>query len=349
MKQVRDMVIMRRMFPRVKKLPLTGRMLALVLALTLGGCGGSSDEQGLIELRMGAVSAPGSLISNTADEFVRRINEQLAGCVNLSFFGSSQLGNDEVMLQKLKLGTIDFSIPSTIMSSMVQEFGLFEMPYLVRDREHIRRVADEVFWPRLAPAAAEKGYKVLALWENGFRHITNDVRPIRTPGDLAGIKLRTPRGEWRVKLFQVFGASPTPMPLSEVFVALQTGVIDGQENPIAQVTSYKFQEVQSYLSLTSHVYSPAYLLTGADRWPRLPEDVRSVIEQTARDMSDWVYAEAERLDRELLEELRGAGIAINDADRDSFLEASQPIYDEFGTTVPGGREMIETAMALANQ
>ncbi len=136
-----------------------------------------------------------------------------------------------------------------------------------------------------------------------------------------------------MKLFQTFGANPTPMPLSEVFVALQTGVIDGQENPFAQVTSYKLQEVQSYLSLTSHVYSPAYLLTGVNHWNQLPEDIRQVIEQTAREMEDFVYEEAIRLDNELLEELRASGIEINQADRDAFLEASQPIYEEFGTTV----------------
>ncbi len=323
------------------------RCLLSTLVFLLAGCQARDSERGPIQIQIGAVSAPGSLISNTGEELARRINERLEGRIDATFFGSSQLGNDEVMLQKLKLGTVDFSIPSTIMSSTVDEFGLFEMPYLVQDREHMKRIAQEIFWPRLAPASEAKGYKVLALWENGFRHITNNRRPISVPEDLAGVKLRTPRGQWRVKLFQTFGANPTPMPLSEVFVALQTGVIDGQENPFAQVTSYKLQEVQTYLSLTSHVYSPAYLLTGVNHWNQLPEDIRQVIEQTAREMEDFVYEEAIRLDNELLEELRASGIEINQADRDAFLEASQPIYEEFGTTVAGGAEMIETAMRLA--
>ena len=326
--------------------PLHGCLLS-ALVFFLAGCQAGDSESGPIQFQIGAVSAPGSLISNTAEEFARRINERLEGRIDATFFGSSQLGNDEVMLQKLKLGTLDFSIPSTIMSSTVDEFGLFEMPYLVQDREHMKRIAEEIFWPRLAPASEAMGFKVLALWENGFRHITNNTRPIWVPEDLAGVKLRTPRGQWRVKLFQTFGANPTPMPLSEVFVALQTGVIDGQENPFAQVTSYRFQEVQSYLSLTSHVYSPAYLLTGVNRWNQLPEDVRQVIARTARDMENFVYDEAKRLDNELLEELRASGIEINDADRDAFLEASRPIYEEFGATVGGGAEMIETVMGLA--
>ena len=316
--------------------------------LLLVGCAENSSETAIIELQIGTVTAPGSLVSITSEEFVRRVNERLEGRARAIFFGSSQLGNDEILVQKLKLGTLDFAVPSTIMSSLVDEFGLFEMPYLVRDRDHMRKIGEEVFWPQLAPAAEAKGYKVLGLWENGFRHITNNIRPIYTPEDLAGIKLRTPRGAWRFKLFRVFGANPTPMPLSEVFVALQTGVIDGQENPFAQLSSLKFQEVQTYLSLTGHVYSPSYLLTGFDRWNRLPEDIRQVIEQIAGEMQDFVYSEPERMDRELLEELRGSGIQINEADRERFLEASGPIYEEFGSTVAGGADMIQTVIQLAS-
>ncbi len=333
------------------KRPCLGGRLASVfaLALLIGACqAGGPSEPGVLDIKIGAVSAPGSLISATAEEFARRVNERLAGRVNVTFFGSSQLGNDEVMLQKLKLGTMDFSVPSTIMSSTVDEFGLFEMPYLIKDRDHMRRVEEQIFWPTLAPAAEAKGYKVLALWENGFRHVTNNTRPVTVPADLEGVKLRTPRGQWRVKLFQTFGANPTPMPLSEVFVALQTGVIDGQENPLAQITSFKFEEVQTYLSLTSHVYSPAYLLTGLNHWNQIPSDVRQVLEETGKEMEEYVYAEAGILDQRLLDELRASGIEINEADHDSFFEASRPIYEEFGNSVIGGEEMIETAIRLAD-
>jgi len=322
---------------------------ALTTAILLAGCGDTSPDSGPIALQVGTVNAPDSLIAITAEEFARRSNDRLAGRAEVTVFGSSQLGSDELMLQKLRLGTLDFSVPSTVMSSAVPEFGLFEMPYLIQDREHMRRIGEEIFWPAIAPLAEAQGYKVLALWENGFRQITNNVRPISTPADLGGIKLRIPSGDWRVRLFQVFGANPTPMPLSEVFVALQTGVIDGQENPLAQIASLRFQEVQEYLSLTSHVYSPSYLLAGLDRWNRLPEDVRRVIEETAREIQDFAYAEAERMDAELLDALRASGIRINQADRRQFLEASRPIYEEFGRLVADGDRMIETAIALGGQ
>ena len=319
----------------------------VLLAGGAAGCQGRSAS-GRLELKFGHVGAPGSLYQFSADEFARRANEALAGRAEVVVFGSSQLGGDEVLLQKLKLGTVDLSLPSTIMSSFVEEFGLFEMPYLVQDREHMKRIEREIVWPELAAHAEEAGYKILAVWENGFRHVTNNVRPIRTPEDLSGIKLRTPRGVWRVRMFQAFGANPSPMPFSEVFVALQTGVMDGQENPFTQIVSAKFHEVQHYLSLTGHVYTPAFVTAGRDRWDRLPQEVREALEQAARDTQQFVYETAKRMDAELLEELTAAGLEVNEIDRDRFLDASRAIYEEFGNSVQSGRELLEKAIALAD-
>jgi tripartite ATP-independent transporter DctP family solute receptor len=306
-----------------------------------------SPASAQMELKLGHVGEPGSLFQLSADEFARIANEKLGDKAKVVVFGSSQLGTDEELLQKLRLGTADFAVPSTVMSSVVPEFGLFEMPYLVKDREHMKKIEAEVVWPTLAPAAEAQGYRVLAVWENGFRHITNNVRPIVTPEDLAGVKLRTPSGEWRVKMFQAYGANPTPMSFSEVFTALQTGVVDGQENPFTQIYSAKFQEVQDYLSLTGHVYTPAYLLVGKDRFASLPEDVQQILEEAAKETQAFVYETAERLESELLGKIEAeSDIAVNEADKDAFIAASGAIYEEFGSQVPGGKEMIDKAIAL---
>lgn len=324
------------------------RYVALAGAAFLAGCAAGGDGDAL-ELKFGHVGAPGSLFALSAEEFARRANERLDGRAHVVVFGSSQLGGDELLLQKLKLGTVDFALPSTIMSSTVDEFGLFEMPYLVRDREHMRRLEQEIVWPTLAPLAEARGYKIIAVWENGFRHVTNNVRPIVVPRDLRGIKLRTPRGRWRVRMFQAFGANPTPMPLSEVFVALQTNVMDGQENPFAQIYASKLHEVQEYLSLTSHVYTPAYVTVGLNRWGGVPEDVRDVLETTARETQAFVYATAARLEDELLAEFRASGLEINEIDPRAFERASRAIYEEFASSVPGGRELVERALQLAER
>jgi tripartite ATP-independent transporter DctP family solute receptor len=300
-------------------------------------------------MTFGHVGEPGSLFSLSADQFARRANARLPEGWSVHTYGSSQLGGDDLLLQKIKLGTVDFALPSSVMSSQIDEFGLFEMPYLVRDRDHMRAIEQDVLWPDLAPLSEADGYRIIGVWENGFRHVTNNRRAIATPRDLAGVKLRTPRGVWRVKLFQALGANPTPMALSEVFVALQTGVIDGQENPLAQIWGSKLHEVQDYLSLTGHVYTPAYVVVSPSRWAALPGDVRSILEEEARAVQEYVYETAARLDAELLEEMRSAGVAVNAPDPAAFLAASRAVYEEFGQTVSSGRSLVERATAAGSR
>ena len=325
------------------------RLSALALAATLVTIGCAQDATTPRELKFGHVGEPGSLFALSADEFARRANERLPEGWEVITYGSSQLGGDELLLQKIKLGTVDFALPSTIMSSQVDEFGLFEMPYLVRDRAHMRAIEEDVVWPDLVPLAEAAGYRIISIWENGFRHVTNNRQPIETPADLDGVKLRTPSGVWRLKLFQALGANPTPMALSEVFIGLQTGVIDGQENPLAQIWGSKLYEVQEYLSLTGHVYTPAYVVTSPARWDGLPPEIRAILEEEARASQTFVHETAARLDSELLDQIREAGVAVNDPPRGAFLEISASMYDEYAAAVEGGEARVERAMQAGSR
>jgi tripartite ATP-independent transporter DctP family solute receptor len=300
-----------------------------------------------VEIKLGHVGEPGSLFAKSSEEFAKRANEKLGGKAKVVVFGSSQLGGDKELLQKLKLGTVELALPSTVMSSESDLFGIFEMPYLVKDRKHMQAIEKAVFWPKLAPEAEKKGLKVLAVWENGYRHITNNKKPIKVPGDLQGIKLRTPEGKWRVKMFQAYGANPSPMKFSEVFTALQTGVMDGQENPFSQIVSAKFQEVQKFLSLTGHVYTPAYLTAGSKKWASLPADVRKVLEATAKEIQSYVYTVAAKDEDELIGKIKAAGVQVNEADKPAFVAASRAVYEEFGQSVKGSKELIDQALSLA--
>ncbi|ALM53594.1 TRAP transporter substrate-binding protein [Halomonas huangheensis] len=315
-------------------------LAAAVIALGVG-----SAQANEIEVKFGHVGGPGSLFEITANEFARLANERLEGEAEVVVFGSSQLGNDSQMLNKLKLGTIDLALPSSVMSSVAPEFSVFEMPYLIENRDHFRQVRDEVLRDVLAKAAEGKRYRLLGIWENGFRQITNNVRPIVTPDDLQGIKLRTPNGVWRVEMFKSYGASPAPMALSEAFVALQTGAMDGQENPLVQIFSQRFQEVQDYLSLSNHVYTPAYVVAGMS-WNRLPEHVREVLEQTAMDVEDFALEQGATLDEELVAEFEAAGMEVNEVDTQAFVEGSAPIYEKFSAEVEGGQQLLEQIEAL---
>lgn len=296
-------------------------------------------------LDFGHVGDPGSLYEATANNFAECVNG--TGLAEINVYGSSQLGNDEEMLQKLKLGQIGFSLPSSVMSSVSPTFGVFEMPYIIENRDHMRKVRDEMR-DTFVGAAEERGYRILGFWENGFRHITNNTRPINTPEDLEGIKLRTPKGEWRVKMFQSYGANPTPMAFSEVFTALQTGVIDGQENPLAQIYSGRFQEVQDYLSMTGHVYSPAFLATSMRNWDSWDEELKTAVQDCATKSSDFAYETSAQMDQDLVGQIEEAGTKVNEADKQAFIDASKPIYEEFGSQVEGGQKLIEDIQALAS-
>lgn len=299
-----------------------------------------------ITIKLGHVGEPGSLFQKSADEFAKRANAKLAGKAKVVTYGSSQLGGDKEMIQKLKLGTIDMALPSTVMSSEVDLFGMFEMPYIVKDRAHMGRIEKEIFWPKIEPAAEKKGLNVLAVWENGYRHITNNKHPIKKPDDLHGIKLRVPEGKWRVKMFAAYGANPSPMKFSELFTALQTGVMDGEENPLTQIYSAKLQEVQKYLSLSGHVYTPAYLTVGTKHWATLPADVRKTLQDTAKETQAFVYKTAVADEGVLLEKLKKDGMQVNEVDKPAFITASKSIYDEFGQEVTGAKALIDRAVAL---
>ena len=315
------------------------------IALMLGGPAHAAQE-----ITFGIGAKPGSLQQITAAEFTKRANEKLAAAgqdYEVVLYDSAQIGNDKEMMQKLKIGSQHLSLPSSIMSSISGAFGVFDMPFIIKDREHLAKMEEQVFWSKIAPTVEEQGYKVLAVWENGVRQITNNVRPINTPADLAGIKLRTPKSTWRVKMFTEWGANPTPMAFSEVFVALQTGVIDGQENPLTNIASAKFQEVQKYLSMTGHVYSPAYPTASAKALAELPEAVQVIISETAREVESWARDKGAASDGGLLAELKAAGMEVNDADRAAFVEASTPIYEQFAAEIEGGQALIDAVLAAA--
>ncbi len=310
------------------------------------GWPGTARAQGAIQIRLGLAANPGSLLFITAEDYARRVNDGLKGRVEVKVFPSSQLGTDEQMIKGVRAGTLEMFVPSTIMSTVEPKYGVFEMPYLVKDWSHIRRLAASAEIKRaLFEPLPAKGVRALALWENGFRHITNNIRPIVKPDDLKGVKLRVPSGVWRVKMFKLYGANPTPLAYAEVYSALQSGVMDGQENPFVQIWSGRFHEVQKYLSLTGHVYSPAYPVVAEKWWQSLPADVRAALERAAVETQEVAWREGERLDKELLGKL-AATLKVNEADKAAFIHASKPVYEEFAREVPGGGELIRLFQSL---
>ncbi len=300
-----------------------------------------------VELKFGHVGKPGSLFAASVENFAKIANKNLGSKGKITVFGSSQLGKDKQGMQKLKLGTVDMWLPSSVMASIHDEFGVFDMPFIIKDRTHMAKVEKNVLPGIFKNLEAKTGYKIIGVWENGFRHITNNVRAINVPSDLKGIKLRTPKSKWRVKMFQSYGANPTPMSFSEVFTALQTGTMDGQENPYAQITSAKFQEVQKYLSITGHVYTPAYVAVHKNSYNKLPGDVRKILESAAKENQAFVYKTAASYEKSMLGDIKKAGVKVNTANKDAFIKGSKGIYEEFTKDVPSGGALIKAVSSLA--
>jgi tripartite ATP-independent transporter DctP family solute receptor len=321
------------------------RFTGLILAIAALWPAAAAAQQP-ITIRLGHVGFPGSLFDITGQKFAQDVNHALKGRVEVRVFHSSQLGSDEQMIKGIRVGAPEMQIPSTVMSTVDQRYGVFEMPYLIVSRAHMKKAAEnrDVQKALFEPLPA-RGIRVLGVWENGFRHITNNVRPIARPEDLKGIKLRVPGGIWRVKMFQAYGANPSPMPFAEVYSALQSGVMDGQENPFSQISSAKFHEVQKFLSLTGHVYTPAFLIVSEEFWKKLPKDVQDTIARIASATGDFARSEGDRLDRELQSKL-APPMQSNQPDKEAFIKASAGVYEEFGKQVPGGTELIKTIQAL---
>lgn len=321
--------------------------IAFCLAALLPATG-AGVAQAQEEIIFGLSAATGSLQQQTASEFARRVNEKLDGKAVVKVFDSSQLGKDKDMLQKIKLGTMHLTLPSSTMPDIASEYAIFDLPFLVADREHLTKIDETLFKDVLVPAAMEQGYRPLAIWENGFRQITNNERPINTPEDLKALKIRTPNSSWRVAMFKEYGANPTPMGFSEVFVALQTGVIDGQENPLTNIAAGKLNEVQEYLSLSGHVYSPAYPTVGVAAFEKLDPEVQTVLAETAQEVAIWARETGASKDGDLLKQLEESGMKVNKADRAAFVAASKPLYDKFAAEVENGQAMIDQALSLAD-
>jgi tripartite ATP-independent transporter DctP family solute receptor len=289
-------------------------------------------------LHLGHVGEPGSLYWISAEEFADRVAKVSNGTIQVAVHPSSQLGSDTVMAQKLLSGDADLAVLATPMSSIAGEFGVFEMPFLVRGRAHVKRFREKAM-AYLKPAAEQKGYHLFAMWELGFRHIVNNQRQVESPDSLKGLKLRVPQGEWRIRMFRSFGGEPIPMEFKDVRAGIVLGTIDGLEAPLDLIYAAHLEQIQRYLTLSYHVYSAAFLVIGRNRYDELPVSVRAILEKVANDMQDWVLQKGDELDAEYLVKLKPF-VAVNELDRLAFTLQSLPIYRDFARE-PAQRALLK--------
>lgn len=285
----------------------------------------------------------------TALEFTRQANAELKRRhldVRIVLYDGAALGSDRQLMRKLKSDTIQLTLPSSIMASFVKEYMIFDLPFFVQGRSHVARIEASLLPHELNAAANAKGFHVLALWENGVRQITNNVRPIYSPKDLQGLTIRVPSSRWRARLFEHWGADTIQLDFDQVYSALKNGVVDGQENPYSNIWGARLYQVQKYVSLSHHIYSPAFL-TVSKRWfNQLDAEVREVLEKTAREMSEFSRDKGRSREEWLLAKLTEKGMQVNLIDRKAFEASSLPIYEQMLTSFPGVESLVDKARAL---
>jgi TRAP-type transport system periplasmic protein len=262
-----------------------------------------------------------------ADEFAKLTQ----GRYKINIFASGALGGEREMVESVQLGTLDLVVTSTgPVGNFVPEVMITDIPFLFRDYDHARKTLDGPIGQDLLSKFPSKGIVALAWAENGFRHLTNSKRPVSTPEDLKGLKLRTMENQVHMTAFRALGASPAPMAFTELFTALQQGTVDGQENPIPVITSSKFGQVQKNLTLTGHVYSPALILASMQAVNGLSPADKKALQDAARVGAQAMRKRVNDVESSGVDELKAMGVnVVASVDKGKFQAALAPAYTEY--------------------
>jgi len=296
-------------------------------------------------LRLSHNAAPGNPKAVASEKFAELVAAKTNGRVKVEVGGSAQFGDDAESITNMRLGTLAFSANSQgTTSSVVPEFGLLGLPFLFRNLEHAYKVVDGPVGVKLGEDAEKKGLVLLALWDNGIRQVSNNVRPITKPEDLAGVKLRTPPDPITLSIFKSLGANPAPLAFSELYIALQQGVFDGQENPLMNIYSSKLFEVQKYISLTGHKYESTPLLASKMIFATLSKDDQKAVREAAVEAGKLNREMSLAADADLRKKLADAGVQINEVDQAPFVAKTKPVYDEWAAKFP---DMVKLIVAEA--
>lgn len=274
-----------------------------------------------------------------ADRF-KALMEQRTGCqFSLLIYQGGVLGTTKQGTEQVRLGTLDMATAASEMVELYAPFGATDLPFIFRDRAHVAAVLDGPIGKKLNEELVKsRGVRVLGYGELGFRHITNSFRPITRPQDLKGLKIRVPQSKLRSRTFEIFGAAAAPIPFGELYTALQQKVVDGQENPLSTVWSASYWQVQKYLSLTGHIYTPVFPIASERSFQKLGPEIQKAMLETAQEVSVWHRGESARADSELVQKIREKGMEVNQANVADFQKEAAKVWDEFAA--PIGKELI---------
>lgn len=307
--------------------------LVLCLSLVTAACGTSGSAGEAIVIKAGIGLNEDHPQGQALNRFKEIVEEKSGGRIQVRPYFSAQLGDDLKMTEALQAGVQEVTIPSTSpLVGIVPEFGIFDLPFVFDEEEEADAVLDGALGQKILDKLPEHGLVGLTYWENGYRNLTNSRRPVKRAEDFRGLKIRTMQTDVHLDAFKALGSNPTPMPFSEVFTALESGTVDGQENPLATIVSNKFYEVQDYLSLTKHVYTPFVFLVSKSFWDRLSPEDQQLIREAAIEAGKYERELNRKVNAESLEELKKQGIKINEVspeERERMKQIIQPVIEKY--------------------
>ena len=313
-------------------------LTAVILALAAGPV-----QAQALKLRLSSENAPGSNSILIMDEFAKNIKAALGDQVQVEIFHSGTLGDEAVHLQQIRTGQIDIHPTGSDAVQLDPKWAIFDMPFLFPDRNGVRKVLDGEIGAKMRASMRQRaGIEVLGFGEIGFRQITNNTRPIKTPDDLKGIKIRVPGSTTRVLMFRTYGAAPLSMNLGELYLALKQGAVDGQENPLLAIRSQSYQEVQKFLSISNHVYTPITLSMNGRKWDALTPEQKKAVQEAANKSIAWTRDNGEKMDTQIRKDFEGK-IAINEIDIAAFQKASTPIWEKVAEVA--GKPFVDEILA----
>ena len=308
----------------------------------------SAAQAQAVKLTLGHGTATDNPRHTASVKFAEVAKAKSNGRIEVTVAPAAQLGDDAAMVTALRTGALDMSANSQgALANAVPEYAAFGMPFLFASQAQAWKVMDGPAGKELAQKSAEKGLVVLGYWDNGIRHMSNNKRPLLKPDDLKGLKMRTPPDSVTVDIMQSVGAEAQQIKWSELYVALQQGVVDGQENPLVNVQAGKLYEVQKYISLTGHKYEMTPFLIGKRSWDRLSDADKKIVQDAADEATALQRKLAQESDDKMFVELKAKGVQIDKVDQGPFEKATAPVVAkwEAGPIGPFVKKVVAAARA----
>lgn len=326
-------------------------IVCLVLMIGLAAMSVYANGQGetgpkILKISLG-VSDKHPVYLALVEKFETAVEEGTEGRYDVEVYSSAQLGDDTKAVEGLRAGTLEMCVTSTApLTGMIKELAIFDLPFLFTSDGIADQVLDSEVGEYLSARMPSKNLVNLGWWEFGFRHLTNSVKPVRTPADLQGLKIRTMANKFHLAAWEAMGANPTPMSWGEVFISLEQGAIDGQENPVPNFFSAGIHEVNPYVTTTGHIYAPLMFLVSKPVWETVSEADQAVIREAAKATGARVRELNRIATKENLEEIKAQGgtvVELTQAEKKAFQDRTSDVWEMIEAEI--GSEIIDMLKA----